>query len=101
MRNGDADAQAHTSHRTGGVGNVGLLQALDNQLRHHRSAAHIGVGHDHGELFAAVARHQVRRSPHTLIQHATDGLQTSVAGNMPEGIIEALEIVDIDHQQGK
>lgn len=56
------------------------------------------VGQDHGKLLAAIAHDRVHR-PHTVAQAGSDGLQYLVAGQMAMGIVDVLEVVDVEQQQ--
>ena len=59
---------------------------------------HAAIGAQHGELFAAVARDQVARAAH-LRQQRGDCDDRLVASLVTERIVDALEVVDIDHNQ--
>ena len=55
------------------------------------------VGQDHRELFAAEARHRVHR-PDAVVQRLRHRLQHQVAGRVAVGVVDLLEVIDVDHQ---
>ena len=55
------------------------------------------VGQDHRELLAAEARDRVHR-PDALAERDRDVLQDDVAGLVAVGVVDALEVIDVDHQ---
>ena len=66
-------------------------------LGHHHPERGRAVGQDHRELLAAEARHRVHR-PDAVAQREGDRLQDDVAGRMAVRVVDALEVVDVDHQ---
>ena len=60
-------------------------------------AARVQFGHDHGELLAAVATGDVLAAHLGLDQPAHLGEQR-VTGRMAVGVVEALEMVHVEHQ---
>jgi len=56
------------------------------------------VGQDHREFFAAVAGDGVHRA-HAARQAACYGLRHLIAGQMAVGVVDALEVVDVQQQQ--
>jgi hypothetical protein len=59
-----------------------------------------GVGENEGELFAALPTRDVFGA-NAGFEDVGDGLQRGVSGEMAVGVIEALEVVDVDHQHGE
>ena len=55
------------------------------------------VGQDHRELLAAEARHRVHR-PDAVAERVGDRLEDHVAGLVAVRVVDALEVVDVDHQ---
>ena len=58
----------------------------------------LGLGHDDGELVAADAREQVRAA-HGAGQVRRDVDQDLIAGLVAEGVVDGLELVDVDEGQ--
>ncbi len=56
------------------------------------------VGQDDGELLAAHARHQVHGA-HAVHQRMRHGAEHQVASSVAVGIVDALEVVDVQRQQ--
>ena len=77
-----------------GRGLHGLAQLL-GQLRR---TVQVGAGQQHHEFFTAVAAQHIGRTQ-ALAQHADDVAQHVVAGQMAVVVIDALEVVDVHHQQ--
>jgi hypothetical protein len=61
----------------------------------------IGVGQDDGELFPTVAGGEVGRAPCEFLQPAAERLQAIVARLVAVRVVEALEMIDVDQQQGE
>src|SRR4051812_22684298 len=72
----------------------GLAHALGGQLR----ALQIGLGQDHGHFLAAVARGLVDVA-RQLSQHARDLAQDDVSLLVAVGVVDRLEVVDVEHDQ--
>ena len=56
-----------------------------------------GVRHHHHELLTAVARGEVGAT-HVADQRSRERREREVAGVMPVGVVEQLEVVDVEHQ---
>src|SRR5262249_10889650 len=52
------------------------------------------------ELLAAVAREKVLR-PHSVIYPLSDARQDVVAGEMPVGVVDRLEVIHVEHNDGQ
>ena len=81
------------------MGNGQFGDALENSIGDDAGSHCIRCGQDHGKLLAAVTGDQIARAKHHFLEHLGNLLQAVVAGLMPVGIVEALEVIDIDHQQ--
>ena len=66
---------------------------LGDRLRERRRA----VRQDHRELLAAEARHRVHR-PDALAERDRHVLEDDVAGLVAVRVVDALEVIDVDHQ---
>ncbi len=64
-----------------------------------RLLAQFGPGQHHGELVAAQARHDVGLA-HLAVQAVGDLLEQVVAHGVAEGVVDQLEIVEVDEQHG-
>src|SRR5579862_5256319 len=64
-------------------------------------ARFIGVREKYRELLAAVARGKVARPKQGGADRSSHATQTVVAGQVPVKVIEALEVIDVDHDQAK
>ncbi len=61
----------------------------------------IGVGQDDGELVAAVAGQQIARAFDGLAHRPRHLDEAVVAGRVAVGVVECLEVVDVDHYQSE
>ena len=59
-----------------------------------------GLGQQHDELLAAVARHDVHR-PLLPLEQGGELLEHPVAHQVPVGVVDLLEVVDVDHHAGE
>ena len=64
-----------------------------------RRALDGGVGQDDGELLAAVAGREVDAAPELLAEQPAQPSQRFVPGGVAAGVVELLEVVDVDHEQ--
>src|SRR5690606_10963666 len=64
----------------------------------HGRTADVDFREDDGELFTAVARDDVGRAG-ALADEVGDLTQDVVAGTMTEGVVAALEVIDVEHHQ--
>ena len=55
----------------------------------------------HGELLAAVARGAVRALPELSLQGLPHHAQQLVAHRVPEAVVDVLEVVEVEHEQGE
>ena len=60
----------------------------------------VGAWTDHGELFTAVAE-DLPSITHRCAQRGREHLQHTVADGMPVGIVERLEMVDVDKEDAE
>jgi hypothetical protein len=83
------------------AGRKGLGGGAHQVFRHQRGGVDgLGVGQDHGELVAADPGDDVGGAQR-LAQPFADGLQHDIAGLMAEAVIDLLEAIDVDEQQGR
>ena len=54
----------------------------------------------YGEFLAAITRNEVAGPFQTGFERARDALDAFVAGRMAIGVVERLELVDVDEEQG-
>ena len=79
----------------------GILAAhIDDAARDHRALAQRGGRQHDAELVAAGARQQIA-GPQPRLRHQREMLQAGVARGMAVGVVDRLEVVEIDHQQRK
>ena len=60
----------------------------------------VGPGQQDGELVATQPHHDVAR-PGDAGQPGPDESEEPVAGRVPEGVVDLLEVVEVDHEQGQ
>ena len=63
-------------------------------------AGDIGVREEQGELVPSDAADQIEGSP-TVPQYSSDAGQHMVADDVPVGVVDGLELIDIDHQEAE
>ena len=71
------------------------LQPVSHDLR----AGERRAGQDDGELLAAVARHDVDLAPQLPLQDVGDLAQHLVTGEVAVRVVEALEVVEVEHEE--
>ena len=90
------DASAVGEHEAelalGDFGEVGAHADIEGARR-----GVVGVRHQDAELLAAVAADQVARADGRL-QRAGDEGERAVAGVVPLGVVDELEVIEVDHQ---
>ena len=59
----------------------------------------VGAAEDDREFFAAVARDQIGRAVDRAFQDRRDLLQAFVSGVVPVGVVEELEVIDVDEDE--
>ena len=69
-------------------------------LGEHEAAGRIGLGQEHDELVAAVARGGIDLA-HAPADHLADRPQDAVAVEVSEPVVDRLELVEIHHQQAE
>ena len=98
-RDADADGQVRL------YGRARRQMAPPPPLNAARSAAGCAppspcTGHHHHELLAAVARQRVEHA-RVGAQHVGDRAQRPVTGGVAVLVVDALEVIDVDHQHGE
>ena len=63
------------------------------------SGSESGVGQEGGEFVAAVAADDVDVGAQCVAQHLRDGDQRGIAGLVAVGVVELLEVVDVEHEE--
>ncbi|MNG07804.1 hypothetical protein D3C84_911220 [compost metagenome] len=81
------------------MGDAGLLHRATDFFRYQKRAHIVGAGQHHRKLFTAITRCQVTGTLDVVIDDRADAAQTFIAGHMTVKVVEALEVIDIDHQQ--
>ncbi|MNR23371.1 hypothetical protein D3C85_1403880 [compost metagenome] len=74
---------------------------MTDVFRHQKSTRIVGARQHHRELFAAITGRKVTGALDVALDDCADPAQTLIAGYMTIAIIEALEVIDIDHQHGE
>ena len=83
------------------VRNLQRPHRVQRAHRHIHRAGAVSVRQDHRHLLAAIARHQIFR-PQDGARHRPGGLaQTVIAGLVPVGVVERLELVEVQKQHGQ
>ncbi len=90
----DPDAHRNRQRIAGGV----LFDLTSDSFGHVHGDLSGGAGHDDDELLAAETRTDVEDS-HAAAQQVGDIAQRPVSFEMTPRIVDALEVIDVDHQQ--
>ncbi len=98
---GDADARRDDRLAAAGVRDRQRLDGETHALGRDACRLLVGIGKDHRELFTAVAREQVARAHDARTARARDALQARVPFGMTVGVVEALEVVDVEQCHGE
>lgn len=88
------------SHRTVCSGDRLRSKLTQKALHHGSSGLQRGIGKHQDKLFAAKATQHVART-HRLVQHRDQASQRLIANLMTKGIVQPLEIIEIDMYQRK
>ena len=88
---GDAEASCNGVLAQHGIGGEPLPQALGQNRRLIRAS----FGHEDDELVAAIAGHHVRLA-RLLLQQAAYSRQHQIAFEVPHGVVDLFELVEID-----
>ena len=94
------DADTGADVQTGGADVDRLFEQGRDALGHGRGLVGIRSVKEHGELVAAQARHEVVATD-DLTDAGADLAQQRVPGLVPERVVDLLEVVQIDQQQGQ
>ena len=70
-------------------------------LRDIRRTRFVGVGQQHGKLFAAVARCEISGPPQHALNGPPDRNQAFVAGHVAVPVVELLEVIHVDQHKGE
>ena len=97
---GQRDADAGADVQAGRADVDRLFQQRRDALCHRRRLVGIRSIEQHRELVAAQACHQILATD-DLADARTDLAQQLVPGLVPEGVVDLLEVVQIDQQQGQ
>ena len=89
---GDADAGRDTDRVIGEHCHL-PAQGLDQLVGHALCMVGVGLRKQHGELVTADPRHDVGMAQ-ALLQESRHSLEHIVAGLVPEGVVDVLEVVD-------
>ncbi len=91
----DPDRDGHPAGRL----EVDLAQALGEACREPERRARVARGHDHAELLAADAADDVGLA-HGLARQTRDLDEQLVAGSVAVDVVDTLEVVEVEHQDG-
>ena len=80
---------------------VPTLDSRADALAQDSRALHSGLRQQDGELLAAVAGQGVTGALHALVDDRRDLAEAGIAFLVAERIVEGLEAVHVDHQQGE
>src|SRR5690606_31621606 len=94
------DPDAGADDRAAAFDRIGLRDHLDDPLRDLAElAAIVSVRNDHLELVTAQAP-DLRRRRHDALQTLRDLLEQVVSRGMAERVVDLLEAIEVEHQQG-
>src|SRR6188474_235973 len=71
---------------------------VEDSLRNRTSGSRIRAAQDHHELLATVAPDDIRLAQLRL-DRPDDGTEACVTGGMPKGIVDFLEVIEVDEQE--
>ena len=74
-----------------------LAQGLDDSIGHDLCLVGIRLRKQHGELVSAHPRQDVRLA-HAMPERPGDALEEIIARLVAEGVVDVLEVVQIDHE---
>jgi len=77
---------------------LGVGPGLPDPFGHLDGGVERGIGQDGDELFAAVAGDEIGGAK-VVAQHAGEGLQHAVAHGVPVGVVDLLEVVQVEHEE--
>ena len=75
-------------------------KALADVIQHALGRLGVGVGHDHGELFTAVATNMVGLAQ-ALLEKQRQALDHPIAHGVAVGVVDLLEKIDVDHRKAQ
>ena len=81
------------------MGNILFAHQLAHHLAQLARLLEVAVRQQHGEFLAAVTGRHFAGPARPAGQGLRHGPKALVAGDMTVGVVEALEIVDVDHEQ--
>ena len=99
---GGADADGH--HRCGiafGVGNPKGLHAAAHRLANRLQRGGVAAGQDQRQFLTAIARDQVAVAPCARPDRLGHALETGITGLVPVGVVEILEVIDVQQEQAQ
>ena len=79
---------------------LSLRNTMADALGHRLPESRRAIGQDDGKLFASHAGHEVH-GPHTLLQALGHRADDGVARHMAMGVVDGLEVVDVEHGHGQ
>mmetsp|Transcript_78082 Transcript_78082/g.216633 ORF Transcript_78082/g.216633 Transcript_78082/m.216633 type:complete len:362 (+) Transcript_78082:2231-3316(+) len=97
-RQADTDRQRRLGRA---VGQALRAQLVAQQLQHALGLGHAETRQQRDELLAAQPRDHIRVALETLVEQGRDALQGRIASSRAMGLIELLELVQIQHGQGQ
>ena len=77
------------------------LNVAANALRHLRRREHVRARQEQRELLAAVARRAIHRAARGSVEHPRHLAQRLVALLVAIGVVERLEVIHVEHQEGE
>src|SRR5579872_3357014 len=78
----------------------GSFERRGNPLRYGRRLDEITLFEDDGELITTEASDDIF-GPNDLVQTRSDLLEHGIPGGVTKGVVDLLEVVQVDHEQGK
>src|SRR5687768_14106889 len=98
LAHGQTDTRRRPQFGEFSIGRPELFNPLADALRHRYGILRAAAGHDDGELLAAEAGTEIKL-PNRALQDVANTADDEVAGQMAEPVVNALEVVDVDHEQ--
>ena len=96
----ESDADARSNVKRCRLERKWHFQRLSDALRNICGLCEVTILKNDGELVATETSDDIT-DPDDPVQSRPDLLEDGIAGGMTEGVIDLLEMVQVDHQQGK
>ena len=94
---GHADADGDVTCGVGGQEDLVSFDGSPNRFGPHGCMPQVGSGEKNGELLPTESTRKVDGAG-VVVKNLSEGLQHHVPARMPVGVVDVLEVIDVDHQ---